>query len=132
MKNVKLVNVFENQDAWEKVTCPICNKKVSIKHEMNITFWEYPGIYSICICKECGICFQNPRVKSKYVSMYYKDEEYWGCDLGDLSSDKDYIDNKSKKYDYIFKRIELDKKGSVLDVGCGTGLLLSLFKNYGW
>lgn len=64
--------------------------------------------------------------------MYYEDEEYWGCDLGDLSSDKDYIENKSKKYEYIFKRIELDKKGNVLDVGCGTGLLLSLFKNYGW
>lgn len=132
MTKVNLNNVFDKKDAWEKVACPICNKKATVHHELDINLWEIPGTYSICKCKDCDIYLQNPRVKSKYVSIYYKDEVYWGSDLDRMGKDVSYKNNRSEKYDYIFKNINPDIKGSVLDVGCGTGLLLSSFKKRGW
>ena len=75
MTNVNLNNVFKKKDAWEKVACPICNENTNVQKEIDITFWEYPGTYSISKCGVCNTHFQNPRVKSKYVSMYYGDKD---------------------------------------------------------
>lgn len=86
--------------------------------------------FNVVICQKCGLIYINPQPSNEelnkfYPSDYYTPHSSW-CD-------RLYTPIVNR----IFKRIigeikRIKGKGKILDVGCGTGLLLSKFQKKGY
>ena len=120
----------------EKITqhskCPLCNS-TNISNYMEVKDYFFTQeMFSLSICKECKFVFTNP-VPSN-LSKYYETTEYFSHNtsangvLGKLYSTLRNI-NIKRKYKLVKK---YNKSGSILDIGCGTGELLSFFKKNNW
>ena len=83
---------------------------------------------------KCNCVFNNPILKDEFYKDIYKVGAY-----------KDYVKNltekgkkirishtEKRKYSQINSYFETKKKLSLLDVGCGTGTLMSLFNKSRW
>lgn len=102
-------------------SCPICNKKES-RHERVLNG------YHLLRCQQCNFVFAdidqdliervNARHDDQFVDRFEETQQ--------SPFEKQFFLKIAKKYN--------DKFGParVLDVGCGTGLLLSVFKEMGW
>lgn len=119
---------------WEEVSCNLCKSKKEILLWDKVTFWEHKSIFRIVKCNKCGLVFLNPRPKRKIISRYYQKKSYWGIDL--LNGNEKQISYKKMRrmrFQGIYKEILRRKKGGIIfDVGAGTGLFLSKFKELGW
>lgn len=122
MKNIK---------DWESPACNLCNSFDMKTIYKNMTYWEYKGKFKIVKCMNCDLVFTCPRPKLSEMEKYYETEMYFGLDMGNENK----VDKDSREihygpiYDLIFK---MKKKGKILDIGAGTGMLLSKFKDSGW
>lgn len=118
---------------WE---IPICNLCHSSKQKIlwkDITYWEYRGIFRIVKCLNCDLVFLSPRPKITEISPYYEQENYFGRNIS--YNTIEYDDKKEKEFAYgkIYDIIFSTKhSGSILDIGAGTGLFLSKFKDEEW
>jgi len=76
---------------------------------------------------------QSPRIAEEKVGQYYKNTLYWGGDLRNYQP-TDWHNMRINHYGPIYKLIDARFKTprSILDVGCGLGLLLSYYKEKGW
>jgi 2-polyprenyl-3-methyl-5-hydroxy-6-metoxy-1,4-benzoquinol methylase len=81
--------------------------------------------YIIGKCKNCDLIFTHPLPTKEELEEIYN-EKYF----------KPYITSVNKKREIFQKRIRWIQvyclKGSLLDVGCETGIFLELMKNKGW
>ena len=114
--------------------CPVCGKG-----EFD-TFLKLPDFFlskekfTIVICKDCEFKFVNPRPKNESLGKYYESEEY----ISHSNTNKGLVNSvyqKIRKYTHK-KKFNLvtscSKEKSILDIGCASGELLSLFKNNNW
>jgi len=99
--------------------CKICNsKKIQRYHQ------DYNGnvIYK---CNDCEVQFMNPQYSDEYLDDYYskytKEEPEWD---EPLSYGHNFYLELLEKY--------IEKKGKLLDIGCGKGHLLTQAKKRGW
>lgn len=94
------------------IKCPICNADTKI-------FSKKDG-FLIYKCSECGFGFtENTNIQK---AEYHRDDTY--------IEEEDLFKNIFKKREKIIN--SLMNPGKVLEVGCSTGLLLSLLKKSGW
>lgn len=116
-----------------KRRCACCNdNKGELLFEVN--FYdenEYlPHHYNIVCCNSCGFTFADSEASQDDYNRYYANcDEYAEDDsvkLGNLIS--------GTTYEAIGKKIAsfVKKDASIIDVGCGSGLLLALLKEYGF
>ena len=106
----------------EKTTCNLCG---SMGHDIffdSIINPEFEERFRLVKCKNCGLVYLSPRPTKKNISNYYPQETYW-------SPKRNAFKTYYHLYNFIFSEI---KKGRILDIGAGTGLFLSYFKNKGW
>lgn len=117
---------------WERPNCNLCgSKNYGIMHE-KLSYWEYEGIFRIVKCKQCSLVYLHPRPPVTEIGKYYESENYFGRDIAHEQKLDDAQTREevfSPAYDVIFKK---KKKGKILDIGAGTGLFLSKFKEKGW
>ena len=116
----------------EITTCQICNDKEFEPHLMCKDNTVSKETFSIVRCKKCLFKFTNPRPEAQAIGNYYKSEEYIShSDVNKGLFNKLY---KIARYIMIGQKIkELGKtKGSVLEIGSGTGNLLAACKKKGW
>ena len=91
-------------------------------------------IFSISQCKKCGFKFTDPRPTPTEAGKYYESQNYIShSDKPETLFDKVYFKirkiNLKKKYNLICRY----KSGnSILDIGCGTGEFLNMFKLNNW
>lgn len=119
-------------NSWEVPICNLCgSKKYKIIYK-SLTYWEYNGKFRIVRCISCGLIFTSPRPQLAEMEKYYESEMYFGRDI----EAKDNINDEEGSelsygpvYNLVFNK---KKKGKVLDIGAGTGMLLSKFKDAGW
>jgi 2-polyprenyl-3-methyl-5-hydroxy-6-metoxy-1,4-benzoquinol methylase len=115
-------------------SCPICS------HEH---FNEYLTVkdhsiskqnFNIVSCKSCGFRFTNPIPDENEIGAYYQSEDY----VSHSDSTKGIV---NKLYHFVRNRSLKSKlkiinghakKGTVLDIGCGTGYFLKICKEDGW
>ena len=84
-------------------------------------------------CAKCGMVYVNPRLKSNIIESTYGEEDYSTFQYRTkILPAIDFRRNVLgvRKYNQIQKYFE--KPGKVLDVGCGAGEVLSIFKEKGW
>ena len=111
---------------FDFINCPICNSKKK-KFIFKIDNFQYDE------CLNCSLIYNNPILKDKLYKDLYKVGTY-----------KEYVKNLTEKGDKIranytearkFKQINsLFKKKNLkmLDIGCGTGTLMSIFNKNKW
>lgn len=120
-----------------------------------------PGEFSLCRCGDCGLVFQNPRVKEKDIGLYYTDKlGYYNPPAKQIKQTvktkaKNFLKNQTlvnhfnyplSKKNFLFFCLALPFKrwlkvagfpkfksnGSILDIGCSHGYFLEEMKNLGW
>ena len=117
----------------EKGFCIICKSSgYTTLIYKNVSYWEYPDKFQYFKCKDCGLLFQTNIEKSK-LARFYDDKSYWSQDLINLKrSGKLEIINRNK-FGSIYEFITCKKgKGSIFDIGAGSGSFLSMFDKNKW
>ncbi len=114
--------------------CPVCD------HD---TFRDYLNVkdytvseeqFKIVECVQCTFRFTNPRPSQQEIGKYYASDKY----ISHTNSSESLMDKAYKTVRYITLRDKLKlvqkfkKKGSLLDIGCGTGNFLEVCKNNNW
>jgi len=91
--------------------------------------------FSLLMDPKTDLLITEPRPSAEELPAYYESENY----ISHTDSNRSFIDKVYqwvKKYSLQrkFKMIQklVGRKGKILDIGCGTGDLLSVFENEGW
>lgn len=124
----------QNQDQIKLTKCPLCesNEIDGFLHTKDYFFTLEK--FTIERCNNCSLVFTNPLPPYDQLPKYYDTENY----LSHNSSKSTFIDiiyrtarflNIRSKYKLVNKFIDTS---TVLDIGSGTGELLSYFKKKGW
>lgn len=111
-------------ESLELVSCNICSSN-------NIIPFIKKNGYSIVKCRECGLIYVNPRansetVLSRYSSKYFK-EEY----LPYLEKNRKDILNHYRNICTRIRELTNKREVRLLEIGCGTGLLLHVAQEFG-
>ncbi len=119
---------------WEKPDCNNCGSKRNRIFLKDITVWEYPGLFTIVECKSCGLKYLSPRPKKTLISKYYSAKGYWGHNLLTFEKSENSLEKERELfYGKLYKQIfKIFMNGSILDVGAGTGIFLTKFKDLDW
>jgi ubiquinone/menaquinone biosynthesis C-methylase UbiE len=118
----------------EVKNCLICGNMEFIPYLNCNDYFLTKEIFNIVKCKSCGFIFVNPRPSRSELNKYYESPEYIshsGTNKGLIN----FVYTKFRKYTHSNK-VKLVRKyakgNNILDIGCGSGELLNLFKNNGW
>ncbi len=145
----------------EVVSCSICGSDKS-QHLFDAKDYVYnnPGQWPVATCEGCGVIFMNPRIPPSEIGSYYPNDYYtiasgapgqtsWGRALFEIPpARRGYnIVCKESSAKQLFSKLALPyttrcaliKKlpvpvdgGTILDVGCGNGEMLTRYARLGW
>lgn len=102
--------------------------------------------YQMKQCQKCGLAFINPQPSSKELEKHYPSEKYYAYTERKRRTGiglKEYYMRNLHKNNLITKIIafitlssfgapKFIRKGNIIDVGCGKGDDLLIFKDLGW
>ncbi|WP_221389591.1 class I SAM-dependent methyltransferase [Dyadobacter sp. NIV53] len=115
--------------------CPVCHAS-SFSNYLNVEDYTVSHKeFTIQQCNSCYFLFTNPRPSQEEIGRYYQSDEY-------ISHHDESKNMMSKVYtsvrDYtIGGKVKMinslsGKKGTLLDIGCGTGNFIQACKENGW
>ena len=133
VKNVwaKMLKEYFNNDGLLKeecgihVNCPYCRAN-EYHDEFVINGFKH------VTCNSCGTVYVTPRLKDEYVDKLYSDEYYSELYINSMipAFEKRKKLIGQRKFDQV---LEFScEKGSVLDIGCGIGEVIDVFKDNDW
>lgn len=115
--------------------CPICQSQELSHFKTCQDYTVSQEKFDIVNCKSCGFKFTNPRPDEANVGQYYKSDSY----ISHSNTSKGIM---AKLYHAVRKytlqgKLALinqlaNKKGKLLDVGCGTGMFIHCCQEAGW
>ena len=117
-------------------SCPVCSGTEFGKH-LTVKDHSISGeTFNISVCKNCEFKFTNPIPSEETIGKYYQSDDY----ISHSDTNKGII---NKLYHLVRKqslksKINLinkstnQQKGTILDIGCGTGYFLQACKENGW
>ncbi|MEW6654309.1 MAG: class I SAM-dependent methyltransferase [Bacteroidota bacterium] len=122
----------------EKVSCNFCNSQnhYQLFQLTDLLMGDFSETFSYVRCHDCGLIFQNPRIRIEDILKYYPEnyDSYQEVNRNDstlLGKILRYGLRKRKNFVY-----EYCKSGRLLDVGCSTGDFLDEIsdngKNHQW
>ena len=130
LKNKKIKEFSEllDENSYYKCKCVICN---NIDFEQLANVDRYGFYYKPGICKTCGNVQQVEYYKPEILSNFYVN--YYSHIYRDSLTVLQTFERQKQKGSEIlsFCEMVLPKKGSVLDIGCSCGGVLTTFKKYG-
>jgi len=129
MFHVKQENIME-----EIKNCQICgNSKFSEFLKCKDHFLS-KELFTLVKCNSCGFVFVNPKPENEQLHKYYDSPEYISHS-GTKKGIVNFIYNKVRNFTHKRKVnlvTEYSNGKSILDIGCGSGELLNLFKENKW
>jgi len=125
----------------ESVTCNLCGADDASalfrkKDKLKISGEEF----GVVKCRRCGLLYLNPRPRQEVIARFYPDRYSWKEGLEAKSSLTRLVRGMEKRYRYHLLKGEVNKviqftgkhAGKLLDVGCGTGDRLDVFRSFGF
>jgi 2-polyprenyl-3-methyl-5-hydroxy-6-metoxy-1,4-benzoquinol methylase len=126
--------ITNNKNLIEVEKCPICGEKARKDILSCIDHTVSKSEFKVVECSNCGFAFTSPRPAESDLGAYYESEEY----ISHSNTSKGIVSRlyqRVRKYT-LGKKLGLinrqGKKGSLLDIGCGTGEFLNTAKLDGW
>jgi SAM-dependent methyltransferase len=117
-------------------SCPLCASP-EIDHFLTcVDHFLTKEEFEICKCSSCGFIFTQDSPEESEAGRYYESEEY----ISHSDSRKGITDKAYQAVRRIMLRRKMKlirsltglSKGSILDIGSGTGHFLSTMKSSGW
>lgn len=115
--------------------CPVCKGEQRTPYLVCKDYTVSQEDFTLEQCQSCGFVFTNPRPTEDEIGAYYQSSDY-------ISHSNTKQGLVAKAYHRVRKitlqsKLKLvnelsPKKGRLLDVGCGTGMFLSVCKEGGW
>jgi len=119
----------------EKLTaCPVCKNNAFSDFLTCKDYTASKESFNLVTCNACKFVFTNPRPKQDEIGRYYQVENYishTGTQTG-LVNKLYHFARKFTLKQKLKLVNSLSKKGSLLDIGCGTGNFLQVVKNDDW
>jgi len=127
-------------------SCPSCNSGNTKGLYRNLYDKSYfvEGSFSLIQCKSCGLEFLHPKLNEKELAKYYPEDEYYSFyDYNSLALlyhklSALYFSKRSKAINFFLSPFDsllytyfINPGSSVLEIGCGNGMKLEIYKNYG-
>jgi len=122
---------------YEKLNeCPVCSASNLKNHKVVKDHSVSKESFNVMLCENCDFQFTNPRPDEEQIVKYYQSEDYISHS-DKANSPINFIYKLARKYALASKRnlinsIAKNKKGRILDYGCGTGYFLDTMKSNGW
>jgi 2-polyprenyl-3-methyl-5-hydroxy-6-metoxy-1,4-benzoquinol methylase len=122
---------------YEKLSeCPVCSASNLKNHKVVKDYSVSQESFNIMVCDNCNFKFTNPRPNEEEIGKYYQSEDYISHS-DKANSPINFVYKVARKFSLSYKKnlinsIAKDKKGKILDYGCGTGYFLETMKDDGW
>lgn len=125
----------------EYVNCDLCgldDTQVIFKKKDKLGISD--DQFQVVECRQCGLLYVNPRPTEAEIGKFYPETYSWKETLEADSFLTKWVRRLEKSYRYHLLQDEVSKVviftdknfGKVLDVGCGTGDRLEVFRNKGF
>lgn len=115
--------------------CPACSSSNAVAVMDCTDYTVSRELFSIVKCTNCGLEYTNPRPTQVEIGAYYQSEAYVSHTDENAPGLVNAIYRLVRNYTLGSKRrmIEaLQPKGSLLDIGCGTGAFAAGMQAAGW
>jgi len=114
--------------------CPLCTssqKDVLFEQIFYANSLTLMNGYKVVVCASCGFCFADEIPTQTEFDLYYEQMSKYEYDRYDNHPSGDQMKHYTKIVNFIEPHLT-DKNVSILDLGCSTGGLLSIFKQRGF
>jgi 2-polyprenyl-3-methyl-5-hydroxy-6-metoxy-1,4-benzoquinol methylase len=114
--------------------CPVCfssQKDVLFEQKFYANSLTLMNGYKVVVCDDCGFCFADEIPTQAEFDRYYEQMSKYEYDRYENHPSGDQMKHYAQIVDFIEPHLT-DKKVSILDLGCSTGGLLSIFKQRGF
>jgi len=114
--------------------CPICSssrKEALFEQKFYDNSLTLMNGYSVVVCSDCGFCFADEIPPQEAFNLYYEQMSKYEYDCYDNHPSTDQMTHYAKIVRFIEPNLK-NKDASILDLGCSTGGLLSIFKERGF
>jgi len=125
----------------EFVNCILCGlDRTQVLFKKEDKFHITEDEFQVVQCQICGLLYINPRPSQEEIGKFYPETYSWKETLEADSFLAKWIRRLEKGYRYHLLKDEVSKvvkitgrsSGKVLDIGCGTGDRLDVFKSRGF
>lgn len=113
--------------------CPLCysNTKTKLYHQKfysnTVSLMKK---YDVVSCKACGFSYADNIPSQEEFNEYYAKMSRYEFSHNNSEVSANYLEHENGLIDFIEPHIKRDSK--IVDIGCSTGTLLSLFKKRGY
>ena len=114
--------------------CPICSyseKSILYKQNFNNKVISLIKDYDVVVCESCGFVYADNVPSQSDFNNYYAVMSKYEFNYKDGIPSNDYIRHFKKIVNFLIPHIN-NNNAKILDIGCSTGGLLSIFKLNGY
>jgi SAM-dependent methyltransferase len=111
-------------------SCPICNcseKQLLFRQSFSAFENNLLNGYNVVSCEGCGFCYSDNIPEQEVFDIYYREMSKYEHSDTNVSESKYDLNRFWQIVEYIKSNIK-SRNGCIVEIGCASGLLLSLMK----